>query len=204
MRVRSLRAGLVCAAASLLLVACTGTPTSGSSGRLTPGHLAVAGDQGFNGATFPDIAAGSAVSVTTVMLCTTGGPVSVVSVSPIEPVGRIEVVGWALRPNPFQTGADHGLGEFPGPLPPSSGWVTGTDATVTAACPASATADPTDVLTELGVTVRRDGAAGSSFEALRVGYTSGGAAGSLDVPFGVGLCPTEVVSAACKPVVPTG
>jgi len=158
----------------------------------------MAGDPGEFGAALPRIPAGSVDSFRTKMLCTTGADVSITAVSPLQARGGLTVTAWGIRPNPFQTGKGvDDLGQVTGEYPASSGFVTAPNAVVTAQCPLEG-AEPTDVVSELALSVSKPGAPTASATGFRIDYTIDGNAQHLDIPVTITLCNATDKTGICR------
>jgi hypothetical protein len=136
------------------------------------------------------------MSFRTYMLCTHGAPATITGVSPVAATGGLQVVGWGVRPNPFQTGQPIQEGSVTGVFPDSFGFSP--DAPITGKCADPPTSPPNDVVSELAISLSKPSDATASAASFTLTYASAGATGTLEVPFNVTLCRAEDTTGICE------
>lgn len=145
----------------------------------------------------------SPVSFASATLCTTGAPISIESIVPVDPVGGLRVVYWGIRPNSWQltgSGQEFSMGG-PGYMPRTEGMETYPNAIVSAKCATDYSAPDVDILSEVILTVERD--ASQQFASTKefvITYRSGRFEKSLPFTYGVGICAEgfhDTINEAC-------
>jgi hypothetical protein len=173
--------------ALMLAVGCLGC--GGSSGpRLTDGHP----NPSMGG--FPAVSPAHHALLGSMFLCLTGpGQAVITEVRPIHPIGTIEVVEYAVRPNPILTGGEM-VGMEYGTLR-THGFTR--DRIVDTRCGGPNSGQGNELALELAVPP--DMNAGTT--AFMIDYTVGGHAASLIFPQGAVLCSTSSIDdGPCKHV----
>jgi hypothetical protein len=171
----------------MLAVACQGC--GGWSGpRLTAGNPNPSMDG------FPAVSPPRHALLGEMLLCLTGpGRAVITEVRPIHPTGTIDVVGFAVRPNPLLRGAEM-LGEEYGTLR-TYGFTP--NRTVDTRCGRSDSGQGFELALELAVPPGMD--AGTT--AWEIDYRVGGHAASLTFPLGAVVCSTSNIDdGPCKRV----
>jgi hypothetical protein len=197
----------VLASASIGLCACA-PPGSSSSNPVATSPIANRSDTGplrvaDNGSRFsialPAVPAGQVDSFRTKMLCSTGVPVTVRSVAPVLPVGGLRVTWWGVRPNPFQAATPTPeTGQVVGYFPDAFERHVPSAAVVRGSCP-DASGTPTDVLSELAISVTKPGKPTAYTDAFKIEYTYQGGSGVTTMQFGIALCAVGDVHGVCDP-----
>src|SRR5215469_6633689 len=143
---------------------------------------------------FPAVSPAHHALLGEMFLCLTGaGQAIITAIRPFHPTGTIEVVGYAVRPNPLLRGADM-LGQGYGALR-THGFAG--DKTVDAPCGGSNSGQGYELALELAVPPGMD--AGTT--AWEIDYRVGGHAASLTFPLGAVLCSTpNIDDRPCKRV----
>lgn len=179
--------------AAFALVGCSTTSTpSPSAAPATNLHVAgVGGD----GVAMPRVPTGGVMSFRTYMLCTDGAPATVTGVAPIDSTGSLSVVGWGVRPNPFQTGQPTQEASVTGSFPARFGFSA--DAPVTGKCATPVTAPPTEVVSELAISVDKPSDVTAAASSFAVTYESDGSVGTLNIPFSITLCQAGDANGIC-------
>jgi hypothetical protein len=160
----------------MLAAACSGGGWSGPS-------LRPAGTPNPSTGGLPAVSAAHHALVGGMLLCLTGpGRAVITGVRPIHPVGTIEVLDYATRPNPILTGGeqlDQGYGTLR-----TNGFTA--DRTVDATCGASDSGQGDELALELSVPAGTD--AGTT--GWQIDYRIGDHAASVTFPLGAVLCST--------------
>lgn len=182
----------VCCGPALLtlLTGCSLLHQSADSALVYPGS-------GTFSAALPRIPAGVPESFGGIVLCVTDKPAVVTGVTPVGPTGGFAVTAWGLEPNPFQRGNHQGFGQAAGPLPVVY-QRAGQAAIVTGHCPSPIDGPLTEVISELGVTVRKPGRATATASALLVHYRVGDEDGTVTIPYSIRLCDASDLTGVCK------
>lgn len=174
----------------VLLTACSTVPPSPASSLEYPGS-------GTFAAAIPSVPAELLESLGGIVLCVTHDSATVTSVTPVDPTGGLTVTEWGLEPNPFQLDNHDGVGQAPGPLP-ATYKRDGAAGVVTGHCPPTIDGPWSEVVSELGITVRKPGRTTASAAALMIHYRIGDQEGTLTVPYAITLCAPGDTTGNCR------
>ena|GEM_PF-6648660 len=182
-------------AGSVLVLACAcqgGEVGSGPDGMWSGPELSTGGPTNWAIAGIPAVGPSNHADIGEMFLCLTGpGRAVITDVRPVQPVGTVEVVAFAVRPNPTLRGADM-LGSGSGTLQ-DNGFNTA-DRIVDTQCVSGSGQGY-----ELGLELTVPPGTNAGTKGFQIDYTVGDHTANLTYPVGAILCSTpSVKDAPCQ------